>query len=319
MTRRGIVALGAIVVIAAFATMVDLPGSNRLIRSLQNAGHAVAFGAIALLLVSILKAESGRHKFSPAGIYLMAAGLAAFLASFTEALQFVIGRDAEWGDLLRDVLGALAGLTVYATLPIAGDLQLLGKSAKAKLVFRILGLLIFLCTQVAFLETLAAYLQRNHVFPRLIDFDARWSRTFVDLQCTGSLAAAPPDWGPSARGRVLQLTLEGADYPGVQIEEPYADWRGYREFCLDIYLKQPDSVELGLRVDDSHHNFAPSDRFDRRITVVSGAQTVRIPLDSVRVGPANRLLDLGSIARIIVFAHNPRDTVIVLLDRVWLE
>lgn len=70
-------------------------------------GHAIAFVALGLsLAIQLVAGHRGRRALIGAAI---AIGVTIFLATASETLQGVTGRDAEFGDWMADILGGLLG------------------------------------------------------------------------------------------------------------------------------------------------------------------------------------------------------------------
>ena len=105
--RRSWVALGVLMVL--FITVVCLlpPKDVPKINLWDKAEHAIAFGGLAFWFGSIMT----RRNLLWVGIAVVAFG------GFIELAQGALGdgRDAEWGDLAADAVGALLGLAMVVT------------------------------------------------------------------------------------------------------------------------------------------------------------------------------------------------------------
>lgn len=297
---------------------VDFPGGTMLWNETQNAAHAPAFGLIAIGILFLLRHGSLRPGQAGVWCYGMALGITVGTGVAVEVFQSFVGRDAEVIDVVRDALGAVSCLAVFITYDprIAGG----GWIRRSRVVIRSFSVLVFLAAFVSLGICGMSYAWRNHAFPLVCDFGSRWSDQFIKLEdATLKPFPAPSGWLDQAGSRVGKLRLGQSEYPGVTIEEPYPDWRLYDTLCLDLYSDRADPLGLGLRIDDIHHNYESTDRWTGRIAVVPGPNHLRIALEQVQKGPVGRETDMAAIRRIILFAHQPQDTVIIYLGRIWLE
>lgn len=71
--------------------------------------HAAAYAVLACLLAA---ARKGRQYLTWATAGRLLSILVAY-AVFEELTQIPVGRDAQWGDLAADLLGAVVGLAVF--------------------------------------------------------------------------------------------------------------------------------------------------------------------------------------------------------------
>jgi hypothetical protein len=108
-------------------------------------------------------------------------------------------------------------------------------------------------------------------------------------------------------------------YPGIRIEEPYADWRGFSRFRVDVYSEWPTVRSLVIRIDDAHHTNEYEDRFNQAVTILPGLNHIVIPLDDIRQAPVGRELDLSAIKAIRLFAISPPEEFSLYVDNIRLE
>lgn len=87
-------------VAVAYATLTPVPPAAVRVQHLDKVAHAVAFFALVLPLASVLTARAS---------VLAVVALAILYGAAIELVQPRVGRGAEWGDLLADATGALAG------------------------------------------------------------------------------------------------------------------------------------------------------------------------------------------------------------------
>lgn len=299
---------------------VDLPGHTMLWAEVQNAGHAPAFGLFAIALLVLLRNNLSRYRHAPLVYYLLSLGISVIAGTGIEIIQYFEQRDAEFIDVVRDFLGAASFLGVYFTFDPRITYWTGVSRGTARHVVRVASFLIFVSAFISLGLCGTAYIMRSRAFPQVCNFGSLWSDQFIKLQNATLTRVSPPvGWPDLNRSRVSRLCLEESEYPGVTIEEPYPDWSSYRMFCADVFSDRPDTVLLGLRIDDIHHDYSYNDRFTGRLVVAPGMNPIRIPLERVRSAPAGRETDMKAIRRIILFGHQPEHPVIVYLDRFWLE
>jgi VanZ family protein len=103
LSRLFVLSLVLTLLLAALVAYLMLqPPSPRVsrIQNLDKAAHFIAFFVLILPLASVLSAR-------PA--VAVAVGVAIVYGGVIEIVQPYVGRGAEWGDLLADALGAIAG------------------------------------------------------------------------------------------------------------------------------------------------------------------------------------------------------------------
>lgn len=304
----------------AIVTFADLPGDTMLWGEVQNACHAPAFGILAVAVLGLLKGSPLARHLGPLAIYVSAFAVAIAAGVATEIVQHFSGRDAEVVDVLRDALGAAASLLLCFSIfskrppyqPYFKDWNSLGSLLAA--------LLLLAAAFYSLGYTAVAYARRDCALPVLIDFDSSWSRRFCILENAAfGVVQEPADGTLLLPTRIARLTLEAAEYPGLTIEEPYPDWTAFDTLRFELISTRPDTVTLGLRIDDSHHDYDFVDRFNYALSVHPGINSIHIPLEQVRLAPDGRQTDMRAIRRIIIFAHQPVKPIEVYLSHFWLE
>jgi VanZ family protein len=287
--------------------LVDLPQGSVFWRDLGNAGHVPVFGLLSLVLLGLFR----RIRPQLADPILFGA---AFLATaafgvLTEFVQFFGPRDADLYDLLRDLAGAggflLIVLAVVSNWSKARTVGLRWRRwtlLAAAVALLSAGLARFVITSLAFLE-------RDRAFPYLTQFGQSWADTFLTTN-NAELSIAPDSvikrFG--ANETVAQLMLYPADYPGLEIREPYPDWRGFDTLAFEVYSPDGRISNLQVRIHDRQHSGDYSDRFNRVVNLQSSALPVRIALSDIVGAPRGRNLDIGEVASIILFVHGLQDT-----------
>jgi hypothetical protein len=118
----------------------------------------------------------------------------------------------------------------------------------------------------------------------------------------------------------VRLEFKLGATPGLQVLEPYPDWRGHDVLVLDVTNPTAKAASFMLRILDATHDWSHADRFNQPVVIPGAARTtIRISLEAVATSPAGRRMDLGAIANVMLFALQPLDTGEFYVTRVWLE
>ena len=137
-----------------------------------------------------------------------------------------------------------------------------------------------------------AYVHRNGQFPVIADFHSR-----IELYWTLSIGV-----NREIVDDALEVELVADEFPGVSFHEPVPDWRQYRTLVIDVANPDAEPLQLVVRVHDRRHKHAYNDRFNRNFDLAAGERrTLRIPLEDIRHGPRQRLMDMAHISDITLF------------------
>ncbi len=295
------------------------PEDNILWRSISNTGHVPFFGLLSLIFLSLssmlLRKKSRLHH------YLLAFAGASLIGLFSEAIQILGPRDADLGDFLRDLAGILLFLGFYATFDRGLKYFWESMSSGAyKIILRIVTLLIFLSLISPPVIWSLAYLERNDKFPVICDFESYWDRMFIRTQqAEMEIMQVPDTMDGMGDDMAARITFKPGEYPGLEIIEPYPDWRGYGYFQFEVFSELDSLVNLALVIKDTHHNNEYYDRFNRRLVIKPGLNKIKIPLDEVKNAPRNRQTDMKNIASVLIFMYNISREYVLYLDDLELE
>lgn len=294
-----LIAAGLLVALA-LVVFADVPSTTRLARELQNAAHAPAFAVIAWLLVKAM------HPLALpfARTYACAFGLALLLAGGTEAIQYLLARDASWTDLARD----LAGTTIALCLLASFD-EPVSRIRRARQSLWIAAVAIGLVTLASLGWSIAAYIHRARQFPTLVAFDSKLDGYFIHVHGAGGI--------DRTRGGAY-VRLAGTDWPGVVVEEPSPDWSGFAVLAIRVSNPSSQNLTLTLRIHDALHNKQFEDRLNRTFALPAATATLwRVPLADVAAAPRGRVMDLTRIAEMQLFSTPSAGAFV--LHGVWLE
>lgn len=240
-----------------------------LVREVENIGHPLVFAWLAHILFRRLRARDP----STPGPYLWVLAAATVFAFSTEVTQAMIGRDSSWADLRNDMVGTAIALLLHARAEAGPRLF------RAALLTAACASILVAAAPLTF--TLAAYAHRAARMPVIWRSDTMLFGRLSHLQ----------------RGR----------FPGVSVNEPTPDWRGWAFLEVDVENPLDEPVQLMVRVHDAaHRGRPPQDRYNEVVTLPPRTrQTVQLPLERIRDAPATRTMDMSMIRGVIVFDFQP--------------
>lgn len=286
---------GLFVLVLVLTTVIllgtNLPGEFRLMYALQDSGHFLIFTLLTLLVLWLYGNNLNRSIW-PLMSFALLFGITI------EAVQYPIGRDPSLYDILMDLLGIAAGGVLYC-----GFLKRSFSSHLSILIVTLLALVAF--SQPIYWSL--AYQVRIDQFPRLINPDNFFSRALIEGNGGGEIrhidlpqdALIPAD---SNINSCVYVSLAESPWPGVDMQEPEPDWRGYGYFELAIYSDQVADLPLTLRIHDQGHNRHYEDRYNRRLLVHPGYNHFILPMHEIEHAPSGRSMDLANISDVKIIA-----------------
>jgi hypothetical protein len=296
-----------------FLFLGDKPPGSRFWNAFFNAGHAVLFGVIALLVRHWVVAW--RAAFGPARSGLAAFAATVVIGAATEVVQALQARsDPSLEDLLRDAAGA-AGFLLLAWAAASRSSR-----RAARLAAVAAALVVLVAALWVLILTSARYVARDRAYPTLFALDGRWwERDFIELRRNRLTPGARPAADGPAGSTLARLDLNPGLYSGVSFDEPYPDWRARDALTLTIVSDLDAPLAMVIRIHDARHDQRYRDRFNRRLTVVPGVNRVRIPVEEIRAAPDRRPMDLRRIRGVLLFAYDLKKPAHVYLGPLRLE
>ena len=137
-----------------------------------DASHVPIFGIVAVML--LLASPTHWRKIRRYGFALAGA---IGLSGVSELLQIPTARDASLLDLAADILGAISALGIAASIPGLGLVKSWQRAVSLGISTTLLVVLL-----APFLTVSAAYVQRERIFPILVDLDTPFAGKFVRTQ-----------------------------------------------------------------------------------------------------------------------------------------
>jgi hypothetical protein len=151
-----------------------------------------------------------------------------------------------------------------------------------------------------------SYSMRKASLPVIADYTSRWQKPLMrPLRVDLSTTVAPEAFTGRSGETVARVRFRQAAWPGVDVVEPWPDWRGYASLRFQVYAEQPAPKQLVLRIDDEQHDGTHRDRFNRSFDIHAGVNDIVVPLADIRRAPKGRELDLSRIDRVLVFSRRP--------------
>lgn len=305
---------------AAIAPLVVISNlwATLLGQTVQDFGHVPLFAVIASLLLALVRHLAG-ERLTTRSQYVTAFITALGLAVATEWFQMLGPRNADLWDLARNAVGSAMALVVWATL----DRRLDGtrfRGARSRHAWRLVALAGFIAFLVPLVNVAVAYRDRAARFPVLYDFEARSERLFITPRLAWyEFIPAPEGWVEAQGTRVAHITFSPLGDGALIFAEPHPDWEGHDALVFEFFHPGPETLEFGLRIDDQHRAVRYIDRFNRHVFVKPGFNRVRIAMEEIVAGPAERDLDVSSIVRVVIFPVDPAGGYEFYLGRILLE
>jgi hypothetical protein len=243
-------------------------------RSAWNLGHLLFFGLVVFTWQAVFGA-GGRRQW-----LLLSAGV-FLVGGIIELLQDGLGREADWQDVFRNMLGVWLVMiwrqpsrSVAQWLPAAGLWPL--RALLTTMLYRMARQL-----PVVF----------DSGQPQAIHY---WS---------GDVA-----WVPAPEqvfGQNLEIKMWIANYSGAFLTNMPGNWQGYQQLLFELYNPDAVPIAMTLRINDAVHERsgnAFNDRFNTRLVVEPGWNNYRIDLSKVESAPAARQMNMADLKRLGFFA-----------------
>ena len=309
------VAIASLAIIVVFAA---LPHSTQFMNVLHKTGHPLAFAAIALLVLLILRERRTFAAAPPWRIYLTALGITVLTGAATEIAQQFTHRDSSVIDVLRDTVGAIACLALTAAW---SDARAISAPLWLSRGLIALGLIATVIAFAPLAWCITAYVQRERVFPVIAQLDSPLDMYFISENAGNVRRTDLPDrWARTIGEQALHVDIGAGQYPGMRVTEPHPHWRGFKTLAVDIANPGMAELAIVIRVHDRKHNNQFSDRFNRTFRISAGTRTtVLVPLQELEHGAKNRLLDLDAIAGLGIFSPRPVRDGDFFVSRIWLQ
>jgi hypothetical protein len=280
-------ALGALA--GGLLGLSPIPDNQLVWSGATNAVHAPFFAIFTVILFRLSYLWFS-DRLPLAAHLAVTAVVAIGMGVLSEAIQFLLPRDANLKDLVRNIVGITAGLlfcwaAVTSMRPVSRVLTIA------------IGIVLIAVPARPYLQAQAAYQYRASALPEIAVFSNPAASRFHEF--SGVTATYSED--------SIDVTfLAGIeDYPRFEITEVEPSWQDYSHLVADIVNLSPETLSLSFRVHDGHHSGAYADRFNAELELTPGRNRIAIPLINVRHAPANREMDMTDIHSVVFFLIRP--------------
>lgn len=343
-TFRRDAALAAIVVLAvsAIVSVAPPPDATRLNGELHDFAHVLVFGVLGLALARSLRGLEGRVGRWPV-VAAITLAIGAVAGVGTEYAQRVLGGVLSWGDVGRDLLGTAIGISAAIALD-GGTLARVRKLLWLAVALGLVAAAIPLTRTVLDYQARAARFPviLDPGAPRGLAFLSSFGQPVMTGRLPEGLAdggtedvaerirriqaardhgqdpaSVPPALLDPAdpRARVatnrearnaIVVSLDHGPWPGLTVDEPASDWRGYRALVLDVANPMDEPMELQFRVNDDAHDNRWEDRYNSWLLLPPRTRrSFAFPVDEMRRAPQGREMQMDKVGKVIVFRGDP--------------
>lgn len=285
--RRAYAAIAIAILLST--VFVPQPGHPGIwLRSLFEWLHVPVFGLISLAVLSMTPTlwRTGQ-RFGLALLGSLALGV------LTEAAQIPMQRDASWEDLIADAAGA-AGFLLLA--------YAIGRKPIVGVVSAIFATATLLWSASPLIAVTQALVHRNSQFPIIFNGDIDSEQTFVSGRNI-QMKTRRPVTDDGLYTEVQVLRDKGMR---IEIRDLVPDWSSYSDLNLRIELVGDLDLTLTVRIHDTLHRRGDqphNDRFNQRLTLSPGMNSLTIPLRNVRSAPKGRSMDMTKIEALILYSE----------------
>ena len=119
----------------------------------------------------------------------------------------------------------------------------------------------------------------------------------------------------------LKVNLNTSLYSGVGLKYFPRNWLNYSELQLSIFNPDREAIQITCRIHDEQHTQSLQlyeDRFNRRFSIPSGWNLIKIQLKQIENSPNKRKMALNQIQGLGIFAISLSKPRIVYIDYVRL-
>jgi len=294
-----------------------LPQVSQFMTVLRDFAHGPVFAGVAWITILLLKTH-GEPKQTRYRKYWAALTIAVTLGCAVELVQALTGRGASLGDVITNTLGAVFGLSVASLFDHRMAHRFHRRGVSLTTAVLTAGLLIY-----PLADSGVGYLNRARRMPDLLVPERTVDMRFVRPGSSWLTPTyLPSRWSEGAVWPALEVLFKNAEYSGLNLFEPYPDWRGYQTLAIDLTNPGRISIKMTVRVHDSDHNQDYYDRFNRSFELEPEMrQVIRIPLQDIQNAPKGRELDMSAIAGLGMFTTQGEEVAgeMIYLTRIWLE
>jgi len=281
--------------------------SPRSISAAWDLGHILVFFVWSSLLLTgkPVRESPPARQWGIVILFCLAAGVV------TEGIQFVLGGDASFRDLLRDAVGGVIALSWF---PTSSNILSPGRKRTVRGVSVFLLLVACLPLAVAITDEGIARAQ----FPLLSDFETPFEKSRWEGDARASVDHSVARHGDAS----LRVEMEPSLYSGVSLVYFPQNWAAYHSLRLEVFNPASEGIHITCRIHDRQHEKGEQryeDRFNRVFLLRPGWNDIRIDLIEAVNAPFRRKMDLGKIRVLRLFGTKLSAPRTIFVDYVRLE
>ncbi len=304
--KRNIFTILGLILIVYMVLFLDIPIDHyRIIQELWNSGHIFLFILISFYLY---KKVFNKYTFPLYLEILSISIISIIIGGLIEYIQSFTGRDSSYYDVALDTIGGLIGVLLFSNS--------VKKTNKIKRVFlhsSIVVLFIYLIYPMLIVAIDDIY-QRIE-FPAIISTNSSREVTRFDQQNI-KIEFVDSDLVNGKSDKILKLLFNPGKYSTAVLGTGIQDWSKYNYLAFTIYNPELTSTTLNIRIHDDAHSLSGNqfyDRYNRKLTINSGWNEIKISLYDVKNSPTKRKMDMQKVDQIMLYKSNLTKTEILYL------
>ncbi len=253
----------------------ELPSSANWATVLSDSAHGPVSAILAIICMMLMRRRAWGSTRTQ---WIASIAMIALLGIAIELVQSVIGRDAEVGDIVTDVLGAIVGTGAYVVIihcrivPVSRKMVTIG-AATATLATAVWS--------IPVVTVAGAYAAKHLRGPVLVDANAPFGTYFIRTYwLLAHTAPLPQQWQTPSQpaGYLLPLNTltDRSQHWGFSVEEVKSDWRSYQALAVDVANPTPEPLRLYMRIFDRNDGLANNRGFITTIDVPANTRKVSV-------------------------------------------
>ena len=279
--------------------------SNRIINEIWDLGHIFAY---AILLIFAIHLSPRFSRLSLLFQFVFAAVFASLLGMLIEVIQLYTGRTFSLHDVLLNIIGATAAVALFSP-----KVRMLNRNVARIIRLAAMISLIYVAKD-AIVYGYDSY-EAHRQFPVLFDL----SSPFEVTRWRGQMVRYKSDVFENSK--VLRAKFLPARYSTLVFDHFPRDWAGYSQIKMQIYNPQETELKLEFRIHDLEHyeGISPySDRYNSKLVLKPGWNTEIISLESVKLSPRKRRMDMQHIHQLMLYFPNLAKAKTLLIGQISL-
>ncbi len=155
-------------------------------------------------------------------------------------------------------------------------------------------------------------------FPLLADFETPFEKDRWEGNARASVDRSVSRHGNAS----LRVEMDTSLYSGIALVYFPRNWNAYHFLLLEVFNPSSEAISITCRIHDRQHEEGVQtykDRFNEGFLLQQGWNELRIDLGKVARAPFGRVMDLGEIRAVGLFATKLSAPRTVFVDYVRLE